>query len=162
MRRMQVQQGEPAPRLRAACAAPVLTPPVQVKCDRRAKVEKKLAELAAAGAPSTLSAAEDRDVSCSVCTSHGLRCTFTQAEPKKRRGRRIVEIQAQQKRQGSLPAAADGAAAPEADANGLQGRARHISSYPSPSSTPSTALGLFSVPGLTRVSALRRAASAPS
>ena len=126
---------------------------LQVKCDRRAKVEKRLAELVSAGGPSSLTADEDRDVSCSVCVAHGLRCTFTQAEPKKRRGRRLVQIQAQQKQQANAAPSAD-AAAPEADANGRQPRTRHVSSYPSPSSTPSTALGLFSVPGLTRVSAL--------
>lgn len=60
-----------------------------MKCDRRAKIERKRQENASQGVH------DDRleeDVACSVCTAHGLRCTFT-STTKRRRGRRIVEIQ---------------------------------------------------------------------
>ncbi|MCO5553701.1 hypothetical protein L7F22_007227 [Adiantum nelumboides] len=61
----------------------------KVKCDRRAKIERKREEHANRGL--NLDHLED-DVACSVCTAHGLRCTFTSVT-KRRRGRRIVEIQ---------------------------------------------------------------------
>ncbi|PWN46147.1 hypothetical protein IE81DRAFT_363562 [Ceraceosorus guamensis] len=132
----------------------------KVKCDRRAKVDKKIAELHATGEP--LSSLQDADISCSVCSSHGLKCTFTQAEPKKRRGRRIVEIQAHQRRESYLPSLADAeeeGGGPSIDvttaaAAAEEARRRHQSSYPGvfprAVTTASTPLGLFSIPGLTR------------
>lgn len=56
----------------------------KVRCDRRAKLENR---------------SKDEDPSltaCSVCSQHGLRCTFTQSAPRRRRGKRIVAIQRSQ------------------------------------------------------------------
>ncbi|MCO5565591.1 hypothetical protein L7F22_019265 [Adiantum nelumboides] len=56
----------------------------KVRCDRRAKLENKGEE------------EDPNQIACSVCSQHGLRCTFTQSAPRRRRGKRIVAIQRSQ------------------------------------------------------------------
>ncbi|PWN37873.1 uncharacterized protein FA14DRAFT_187923 [Meira miltonrushii] len=56
----------------------------KVRCDRRSKLENKGRE------------EDESQIACSVCSQHGLRCTFTQSAPRRRRGKRIVAIQRSQ------------------------------------------------------------------
>lgn len=56
----------------------------KVRCDRRTKIENKGKE------------EDENQIACSVCSQHGLRCTFTQSAPRRRRGKRIVAIQRSQ------------------------------------------------------------------
>jgi hypothetical protein len=53
----------------------------KVRCDRRAKIESRQSNQ------------NKDDIACTVCSSHGLRCTYTQSAPRRRRGKRIVAIQ---------------------------------------------------------------------
>lgn len=56
----------------------------KVRCDLRYKIENKDKHV------------DENEISCSVCSQHGLRCTFTQSITKQRRGKRIMAIQKQQ------------------------------------------------------------------
>lgn len=113
----------------------------KVKCDRRTKIESRLAH-----------ESED-NIACSVCSSHGLRCTYTQMAPKRRRGRRIVAIQ-----RGQLEDIDDTTASQSSHAQQLPNfspdvrqpaYAGQADASPS-SSTSSSTSGLLGVRGMTR------------
>lgn len=61
----------------------------KVRCDRRTKLENKPFDQ------------DENDVACSVCSQHGIRCTYTPTGPRRRRGKRIVAIQKSQFEGGS-------------------------------------------------------------
>lgn len=73
------QQIQPARKQGVSCDACKFR---KVKCDRRTKMENRR------------EFESEDNIACSICTSHGLRCTFSQnAAKKNRRGRRIIAFQ---------------------------------------------------------------------
>ncbi|UZJ53118.1 hypothetical protein CBS101457_002438 [Exobasidium rhododendri] len=70
----------------------------KIRCDNRDKVDERARKLGLTY--DQLSPSEEPDLSCSLCLSHGFRCTFLhKAKSKNRNGKRILEIQRDQLQQ---------------------------------------------------------------